>query len=99
MYVPLFFCVEFLLGEDLLVAPVLQKNATTRDIYLPRGVWKDEVKGDRIKGPIWLRDYPADIDTLPYFTLIGDGSHANSVNPIATFILSMLFLLCIMYRS
>lgn len=31
----------FMLGESLLIAPVLEKGATSREIYLPRGVWYD----------------------------------------------------------
>jgi alpha-glucosidase (family GH31 glycosyl hydrolase) len=32
---------EFLFGPDLLVAPVLTPGATTREAYLPAGVWVD----------------------------------------------------------
>ncbi|XP_055636772.1 myogenesis-regulating glycosidase-like isoform X2 [Toxorhynchites rutilus septentrionalis] len=32
---------EYLLGEDILVAPVLTEFATTRDVYLPGGTWRD----------------------------------------------------------
>ena len=32
---------EFLLGPDLLVAPVLEQGATERAVYLPRGRWID----------------------------------------------------------
>ncbi|KAK7870752.1 hypothetical protein R5R35_009900 [Gryllus longicercus] len=61
---------EFLLGEDILVAPVIVEGAVTRDIYLPRGVWKDEATpaNGLIVGPVWLRDYPAPLNILPYFT-------------------------------
>ena len=30
---------EFLLGDFLLVAPVLEEGAVKRDVYLPRGRW------------------------------------------------------------
>ena len=30
---------EFLLGNDLLVAPVLEEGVTMRKIYLPKGNW------------------------------------------------------------
>ena len=30
---------EFLLGDFLLVAPVLEEGAIKRDVYLPRGRW------------------------------------------------------------
>jgi alpha-glucosidase (family GH31 glycosyl hydrolase) len=32
---------EYLWGRDLLIAPVYQKGATTRDVYLPHGLWYD----------------------------------------------------------
>ncbi len=32
---------EFLLGDDLLVAPVVRQGARTRRVYLPRGTWFD----------------------------------------------------------
>lgn len=52
----------------MLVAPVLTEGARSRDIYIPAGTWYEEGDEDRvIEGPIWLRDYPAPIDVLPYF--------------------------------
>ncbi|KAH9515574.1 hypothetical protein Btru_011429 [Bulinus truncatus] len=59
---------EFLLGDILLVAPVLEKGAVSRDIYLPNGVWRDEQTGSLIRGAIWLYGYHAPLDVLPYFT-------------------------------
>ncbi|CAG2056796.1 unnamed protein product [Timema podura] len=63
---------EYLLGESILVAPVMEEGATSRDIYLPRGTWRDELHPDQdpIQGRTWLRDFPAALDELPYFTKI-----------------------------
>jgi len=62
---------EFLLGDTLLVAPVLEKGAVTRDIFLPRGHWRDENNQSQVwTGPTWLLDYPAPLDALPYFTCV-----------------------------
>nr|AQS60667.1 alpha-glucosidase family 31 [Sogatella furcifera] len=63
---------EYLLGEDLLVAPVMKKGARKRNIYLPQGYWRDEANPKRrvLKGRRWLRGYPADLATLPYFTRV-----------------------------
>ncbi len=33
---------EFLLGDDILVAPVIKKGETERNVVFPEGVWKDE---------------------------------------------------------
>lgn len=62
---------EFLLGEDILVAPVLVEGMVSRDIYLPRGVWIDQNGGESHTGPIWLNDYPANLSVLPYFIRSG----------------------------
>ncbi|KAG7198471.1 hypothetical protein KM043_005853 [Ampulex compressa] len=58
---------EYLLGENLLVAPVIAEGAVSRDVYLPRGRWVDGNNRRIYNGPIWLRDYPAPLDILPYF--------------------------------
>ena len=61
--------IEFLLGDDILVAPVTKEGAINRDIYLPKGIWRDENNPDvgPIRGPILLKDYEADLEILPYF--------------------------------
>ncbi|XP_047532871.1 myogenesis-regulating glycosidase-like [Vanessa atalanta] len=59
---------EYLLGEDILVAPIFTEGATSRDIYLPIGTWLDEGNPEKVyEGPIWIYNYPAPIDVLPYF--------------------------------
>jgi alpha-glucosidase (family GH31 glycosyl hydrolase) len=68
----LFSSAEFLLGDDLLAAPVLEPGAVSRDVYLPSGQWRDEADPLHpiYTGPLWLRNYPAALDTLPYFTRV-----------------------------
>ncbi|KAK5643881.1 hypothetical protein RI129_007726 [Pyrocoelia pectoralis] len=58
---------EFLLGDDILVAPIIIEGATSRDIYLPAGEWVDGNNGSHYQGPIELKNYTAPIDVLPYF--------------------------------
>ncbi|KAL1505265.1 hypothetical protein ABEB36_004866 [Hypothenemus hampei] len=58
---------EYLLGEDILVAPVVVEGAISRDVYLPQGQWKDGNNGTVYKGPITLKSYSAPIEVLPYF--------------------------------
>lgn len=40
---------EFMLG-DLLVAPVVEEGARSRDVYLPEGLWMDGWTGEDIEG-------------------------------------------------
>ncbi|XP_029674383.1 myogenesis-regulating glycosidase-like [Formica exsecta] len=58
---------EYLLGETILVAPVIEEGAISRDVYFPAGTWLDLNRGTIINGPKWLRNYPAPLDILPYF--------------------------------
>ena len=58
---------EFMFGNHVLVAPVLEKSATSRLIYFPKGHWYDPRRNANITGPSWV-DYEADLFTLPYFT-------------------------------
>ncbi len=41
---------EYLLGDDLLVAPLLEENASARKVYLPKGTWYDFFDGAEYAG-------------------------------------------------
>jgi len=59
---------QFLVGDSLLVAPVLYKGKRERDIYLPPGTWQDYWNGRLYTGPMVLEKYPVPLDILPIFT-------------------------------
>ena len=62
---------EYLIGDNLLVAPVIEEGARTRDIYLPPGEWRSYWDhAERHTGGAWLHDYPAPLDVLPLFERI-----------------------------
>jgi alpha-glucosidase len=44
---------EFLLGEDLLVAPILTKNSFSRKVYIPNGDWIQVWNNKIYKGNNW----------------------------------------------
>ncbi|XP_058824106.1 myogenesis-regulating glycosidase-like [Topomyia yanbarensis] len=58
---------EYLVGDDILVAPVLTEFASKRDIYLPKGTWRDGNNNQVYEGGRWLSNYSAPMSTLPYF--------------------------------
>jgi myogenesis-regulating glycosidase len=58
---------QYMVGDALLVAPVLEKGARSRKVYLPEGRWRDYRSGKVFEGDRTLRDYPAPLDTLPLF--------------------------------
>jgi alpha-D-xyloside xylohydrolase len=41
---------EYLLGDRLLVAPVVKQGATTRSLYLPKGAWVNYWTGEVLEG-------------------------------------------------
>lgn len=49
------------------MAPVLTEFATTRNVYLPKGTWRDGNTNQVYEGGRWLYSYAAPMDTLPYF--------------------------------
>jgi alpha-glucosidase len=57
---------EYLWGRDLLVAPVVEKGAVTRRVYLPKGLWYDFWTEERMTGG---RDVEraVDLSTLPLY--------------------------------
>ena len=62
---------QFLLGRDLLVAPVLVSGAVQRRVYFPQGdAWIDWWNGARHQGGTFA-DVAAPIDRLPLFVRAG----------------------------
>lgn len=57
---------EFMLGGDVVVAPVVIQGAIARDIYLPEGQWRDLRTGRSVESG-WHRGYAAALDVLPVF--------------------------------
>ncbi len=58
----------FLLGEDVLVAPVLEEGATRRHVPLPAGTWFHGDTGQRVDGALDLTVGP---DDVPWFVRAG----------------------------
>jgi alpha-glucosidase len=41
---------QFMIGDSLLVAPVLEEGARSRSVYFPKGTWYDVWTGDSVEG-------------------------------------------------
>src|SRR5262245_23923962 len=61
---------EYLWGRDILVAPVTEKGATSRKIYLPRGVWYDFWTEEKIEGGREI-ERAVDLATMPLYVRAG----------------------------
>jgi alpha-glucosidase (family GH31 glycosyl hydrolase) len=62
---------QFLVGDELLVAPVVYSCQRERNIYLPPGYWQDYWSEEIHEGPTNLEEYPAPLDILPIFKRVG----------------------------
>jgi sulfoquinovosidase len=70
---------EWLLGPDVLVAPVVTEGATSRTVYFPTGCWQRPDTGARYSGPS-SATVPAALDQLPYFFHCGTQPFAASLS-------------------
>ena len=62
---------EFLMGEDLLVAPVVEKGAKMRKVIIPPGRWRGD-DGTEVEGPAEI-DVKTPLSRLPHFKKINKG--------------------------
>ncbi|TNF24622.1 MAG: glycoside hydrolase family 31 protein, partial [Deltaproteobacteria bacterium] len=60
----------YLLGDDLLVAPVVAPSVTERSVPLPSGDWVDWWTGERVTGPTDATA-AAPLDTIPLYVRAG----------------------------
>ncbi|HKJ42126.1 MAG TPA: glycoside hydrolase family 31 protein, partial [Sunxiuqinia sp.] len=62
---------EFLFGDELLVAPVMEEGAANKKVYFPEGEWLDFNHPQTVyQGGQWI-DYPVDFETVPIFVKKG----------------------------
>lgn len=71
---------QFLFGERILVAPVVNQGAVKRLVYLPKGEWYDYWTGEKLSGENWIiKDAP--IDVCPIY--VKAGSVIPTMEPMA----------------
>lgn len=68
---------QWMLGGDVLVAPVVEQGATSRAVYFPAGCWERPGSGARFTGPRTAR-VDAPLGDLPYFFRCGTTPFAEA---------------------
>ncbi len=71
---------EFLLGDALLVAPILTENTFEREVYLPAGKWKNLLTDETVEGGRTV-SVKANLGQIPVFLEI-DSPDAKELLPI-----------------
>jgi alpha-glucosidase (family GH31 glycosyl hydrolase) len=61
---------EYLYGREILVAPVTEKGATSRTVYLPRGDWYDYWSEEKLAGGREVQR-AVDLGTMPLYVRAG----------------------------
>lgn len=72
---------EFMVGDRYLVAPIVEKGSTERDIYLPGSTsvqWRDKMKSECVEdlpqcivtGGSWIYSYPVSLEEISWWEKI-----------------------------
>lgn len=61
---------EWMLGPDVLVAPIVEQSASSRSVYFPPGCWHDPTTGQTVSGPA-SAEVDAELSELPFFFRCG----------------------------
>jgi alpha-D-xyloside xylohydrolase len=61
---------QWLLGDDVLVAPVVERGARSRTVVFPRGCWRHGQTGQTVRGPA-VRRIAAPLGRLAWFARCG----------------------------
>lgn len=57
---------QYMWGNNIMVAPVIEKGLRSLKIYLPEGKWFDLNKNNAYRGNQWI-EYPLEIENIPVF--------------------------------
>lgn len=61
---------QYLWGKDIMIAPVFEKGATARNLYLPEGTWYDWWTNESVKGVKFI-SRPVDLSVMPIYVRAG----------------------------
>ena len=61
---------QYMWGDQILVAPVLEKGATTRKLYLPKGCWYKFGTNIKVRGGQWINEL-VQLSEMPMYVKAG----------------------------
>lgn len=61
---------QFMVGDNLLAAPVVEQGASRKMVYLPEGIWYDYWSGEKLEGGRYVIRKAA-LDEMPLFVRAG----------------------------
>lgn len=61
---------QYMFGDHLLIAPVIEEGDTERMVYFPQGEWVDLWSNEVVAGPVWKR-VKAPLMSIPVFVKVG----------------------------
>ncbi len=62
---------QFMFGDDILVAPIMEENTDTRNVYLPKGKWINYTTNDIHEGLQWIH---IKVTQIPGIVLVRNGA-------------------------
>lgn len=70
-------CDQFMLGQDVVVAPIVNKGESLRRVFLPTGFWRRvnlndscSLSSDLHKGPAWIEQVSAALSDMPTYVKV-----------------------------
>ena len=57
---------QFIIGDKILVAPIVKKGTIERDVILPEGSWRNEITGETFEGGVTVK-VTATLNQVPVF--------------------------------
>ena len=70
---------QWMLGPDILVAPIVSEGAEARSVYFPSGCWEHPETGEARQGP-GPAEFRAPLGRLPYFFRCGTNPFAQAAS-------------------
>jgi len=63
---------QYMLGDELLVAPVVEEGATSKDVYFPKGAWRDYWTKEEITSEGEWMTVAAPVEIIPVFERVSE---------------------------